>query len=147
MKINFTRTHEDARSPKKSRPFDAMFDLTALSYATEYEAGEFVSHVYGTGVCVEIPEGYVGLVFPRSSISRTKARLANSVGVIDPNYRGEIIFKFKGPTPPYKEGDRIGQICILPLPEVEWEEAQSLSPSPDDRGTQGYGSSDLPHPT
>ena len=95
---------------------------------------------YGTGVAVEIPHGYVGFVFPRSSIANTHLTLSNSVGVIDSGYRGEIKAKFrKGGTRGYNVGDRIAQLIIMPYPEVTFVEVDELSDS--DRGEGGYGSS------
>ncbi len=97
---------------------------------------------YGTGLSIEIPEGYVGLIFPRSSICKTTMTLTNSVGVIDSGYRGELkaIFRLTGPHEmDYKIGDRIGQLMIVPIPTVEIEEVTELSTSI--RGTGGFGSS------
>lgn len=99
--------------------------------------------VYGTSLAFELPEGYVGLLFPRSSISKYDLRLTDAVGVLDAHYRGEVTFKFK-PTgflecSHYEVGDRIGQLIIMPIPEIEFEEAEELSQT--DRGTGGYGSS------
>ena len=90
---------------------------------------------------MEIPKGYVGLIFPRSSISKTAHYLRNAVGVIDSGYRGEIMFKFAINThnsPVYEVGERIGQIIIMPYPEVEFEEAWEFSKT--ERGKGGYGS-------
>jgi len=97
---------------------------------------------YDTGLSMEIPEGYVGLLFPRSSISKTTLSLANSVGVIDSGYRGSIMFKFrylggKGNWF-YNLGDRVGQIIIIPYPTVEFEEVEELSST--ERGQGGFGS-------
>ena len=102
--------------------------------------------VYGTGLAFEIPEGYVGLLFPRSSNAKKDLILSNSVGVIDSDYRGEVSFKFK---PSYcfnKEdmdvvydvGDKVGQMIIVPYPHIEWEQATELSETK--RGKNGYGS-------
>ena len=95
-----------------------------------------------TGIAVEIPPGYFGAIFPRSSIRNTPLILSNCVGVIDSGYRGEIVFSFRwvntADGAQYKPGDRIGQLVILPLPEVEFEEVLVLSNS--QRGTGGFGS-------
>jgi len=95
---------------------------------------------YGTGIAVEIPPGHVGLIFPRSSIFHTGLILTNSVGVIDSGYRGEIkaVFKAPGHYDIYRIGERIGQLVIVPIPDVEYEEADELSET--ERGTGGYGS-------
>lgn len=149
MRINFKKLADSAVMPKRARPFDAMFDLVAVSVrhgehrqiADGIDSHVEYIHTYGTGIAVEIPEGYVGLIFPRSGISKLPIRLANSVGVIDPNYRGEIILKFSGAATSYSVGDRVAQLAVIPLPDVEWKEVSELSPSPDDRGSLGFGSS------
>ena len=138
MKVRFKKLVENAVEPRKAHPSDAGFDLTAVS-RVESGAG---CYVYGTGIAVEIPEGYMGLVFPRSSIAKTDLFLTNAVGVVDSHYRGEIMAKFKSnrdfPFDKYEVGDRIAQLVILPYPEIEFEAAESLSES--DRGEEGFGS-------
>lgn len=135
MQVKIKRLNDKAILPTKAHATDAGYDLYASS--CHYEDG--MLH-YGTGVAVEIPAGYVGLVFPRSSIANTHLTLSNSVGVIDSGYRGEIKAKFrKGGTRGYNVGDRIAQLIIMPYPEVTFEEVDELSDS--DRGTGGYGSS------
>lgn len=135
IKVKIKRLSENAKLPTKAHPTDAGYDLYASS--CHYEDG--MLH-YGTGVAVEIPAGYVGLVFPRSSIANTHLTLSNSVGVIDSGYRGEIKAKFrKGGSRGYNVGDRIAQLIIMPYPEVTFEEVDELSES--DRGVGGYGSS------
>jgi dUTP pyrophosphatase len=98
--------------------------------------------VYGTGLSMEIPNGYVGLVFPRSSNSKKDLYLTNHVGVIDSGYRGEIMLKFrktKEVIPRYYEvGDRVGQIIILPYPTIKFVESEELSST--ERGEGGFGS-------
>ena len=138
MKIRFKKLNQYAVIPAKAHPTDAGFDLTCTSVDED-----LVKNIvtYGTGIAVEIPRGYVGLVFPRSSVYKVQLQLSNSVGVIDSGYRGEITFKFRIVHPHirrYGLGERIGQLVILPYPEIEFEEADSLEDS--DRGTGGYGS-------
>jgi len=92
-------------------------------------------------LAMEVPEGYVGLIFPRSSISKTDHYLRNSVGVIDSGYRGEIKIRMSTPLlggVEYKEGDRIAQLIIMKLPWVNIEEVEELSDT--DRGDGGFGS-------
>jgi len=105
---------------------------------------------YGTGVYLEIPKGYVGLLFPRSSISKKALTLANSVGVIDSDYRGEIKFRFKFnddkitkvmSSSIYDSGDKIGQLMIIPYPKVEFKQVESLEET--ERGEGGFGSTDV----
>ena len=154
MKVRFKKLSEWAKTPTKAHETDAGYDL----YAESRKLDENGCITYGTGIAVEIPKGYVGLVFPRSSISKKDVALTNSVGVIDSGYRGEILFKFKVAIPVYPDygnseaeaayvntlddydcGERIGQLIILPYPQIELEEADELDDS--DRGTGGFGSS------
>lgn len=163
VKVKIKKVSASAILPTKAHATDAGYDL----YADSTWEDEYGNAVYGTGIAVEIPEGYVGLVFPRSSIAKQDLLLSNAVGVIDSGYRGEIMAKFK-PTHitanpvklwwqvnvrkkttvdlpvlsihrrEYKLGDRIAQLIIVPYPEIEFEEVDELSDS--DRGTGGYGS-------
>lgn len=140
MKVRFKKLNENAVVPAYSKPGDAGLDLTATSKElTNNPQYGFLE--YGTGLAVEIPEGHVGLIFPRSSISNTGLILSNSVGVIDSGYRGEIKFRFKHipGTADYNVGDRVGQLIILPYPSIETEEATELNSS--ERGEGGFGSS------
>jgi dUTP pyrophosphatase len=97
---------------------------------------------YGIDLAMEIPKGFVGLVFPRSSIRKYELALSNSVGVIDSGYRGEIQATFKKTNGldslSYKVGDRIAQIMIIPHPDIQFEEADELSDT--ERGEGGFGS-------
>jgi dUTP pyrophosphatase len=139
MQVRVKRLHQDAVIPAYSKPGDAGMDLTAVS-ATQDQYGNVV---YGTGLAVEIPEGYVGLIFPRSSNSKTDLYLTNHVGVVDSGYRGEIMFKFRPVNgllnaKVFQVGDRVGQLIILPYPSIVFEETDELSDS--DRGDGGFGS-------
>lgn len=138
MKINFTKLRPDAETPKRAHETDSGFDLMAVE--CDFAPGGIF--VCKTGIAVEIPPGYFGAIFPRSSIRNTPLVLSNSVGVINSGYRGEIVFSFRWVNTAdgmqYKAGDRIGQLVILPLPEVEFEEVRSLSESK--RGISGFGS-------
>tara|TARA_Y100000592_G_scaffold83011_1_gene132329 strand:- start:335 stop:760 length:426 start_codon:yes stop_codon:yes gene_type:complete len=137
MKVKVMKLDAGATIPKYAKPGDAGMDLYAVSQSFD----EHGNYVYGTGLAMEIPKGYVGLIFPRSSISKTSHSLRNAVGVIDSGYRGEIIFKFSINThnsPVYEVGERIGQMIIMPYPEVEFEESFELSKT--ERGKGGYGS-------
>ena len=93
------------------------------------------------GLAVEIPKGYMGLLVPRSSMSKTPLRCANSVGVIDADYRGELSIAYENIScSDYMifRGDRIAQLIIVPIAIVDVEEAQTLSET--ERGNGGYGS-------
>lgn len=137
MKIRVKKLHPEAVIPVYAKQGDAGLDLTAVSEEWN-EDNSMVT--YGTGLAIEIPEGYVGLLFPRSSVFKTSLNLSNSVGVIDSGYRGEIMFKYRyleeGMV--YDVKDRVGQLLILPYPSIELEEAQELSST--ERGEGGYGS-------
>ena len=115
-------------------------DLTAINIST-VDNGNFGYIEYDTGLSLEIPEGFVGLIFPRSSISNTGLILANAVGVIDSSYRGSIKCRFKAipNTTIYNVGERIAQLLILPYPQINFEEVEELSTT--DRGLDGFGSS------
>ena len=140
MKVKFKKLNALAQLPAASNPGDAGFDLVATSI--EYPPGSTGVYVEAaTGLACEIPTGYVGLVFPRSSISKTKHFLRNSVGVIDSGYRGEIKLRFSvdDSITAYQSGDRVGQIVFVRLPAIEIIEAEELSTST--RQEKGFGSS------
>ena len=139
MKIQFKKLVPEAQKPKFGKPGDAGADLVATS--VDFSRDNNSQIVYGTGLAVEIPEGMVGLVFPRSSIRNYDLVLSNGVGVIDSGYRGEIMatFNLKNPwSDIYKVGDRIAQLVIVPVPLVQYTEVEELSET--QRGEQGHGS-------
>ena len=136
MQIKFKKHCQKAVAPKQGTPGSAGFDLTA-TYIRK-DCGEEFLYRYFTGISVEIPLGYVGLIFPRSSVYKTGMLLTNSVGVIDSDYRGEIQAVFAGRKPAYNVGDRICQLVIVPIPQVEYIEVSELSDT--ERGSGGYGS-------
>ena len=149
MEVKIKKLYKDSILPTKAHATDAGYDLYA--HSKSYDDNGNV--VYGSGVAMEIPQGYVGLVFPRSSNAKKDLLLSNSVGVIDSGFRGEISFKFKPSViiekpdlayipesiSKYEVGDRIGQIIIMPYPEIEFVEVDELNDS--ERGDGGYGSS------
>ena len=91
MKVNFKKLVPEAQKPKFGKPGDAGADLVATEIVYDAVQNKLICH---TGLSVEIPEGMVGLVFPRSSIRNYDLSMANSVGVIDSGYRGEIMVTF-----------------------------------------------------
>lgn len=147
MKVKIKKLHDDAIIPKYAKPGDAGMDLYSVDATW---SGPLVT--YHTGLSMEIPEGHVGLLFPRSSVYKSGQKLTNSVGVIDSGYRGEIMLKYtrgqhvlnsnhlnlNANFKEYEPGDRVGQIIILPYPQIEFEEVQTLSKT--ERGEGGYGS-------
>ena len=125
MFLKFKKLDEAAVIPSRAHESDAGLDLVATSLAKTDDYWE-----YGTGLAMSIPSGMVGLLFPRSSISKTSHSLRNSVGVIDSGYRGEIKLRMSVPIPfsgkLYEVGDKIGQLIILEMPILEIEEVDEL---------------------
>ena len=164
MKIRFKKLHPKAILPQHAKFGDAGIDLTAVSIelVKDVEHAEYIK--YKTGIAIEIPEGYVGLISARSSNCKKGLVLANSVGVIDSGYRGEIEFRYKinglydrsylnesgeaiirvanFPTPfkvpIYRVGDKVGQLLIVPYVFIESEFVEELSST--ERGFDGFGS-------
>ena len=137
MKVKIKKLHPNAVKPKYAKENDAGMDLVATEIIKETPS----QITYGTGLAMEIPDGMVGLIFPRSSIRNTGLELSNSVGVVDAGYRGEIqaTFNKNGVNDEfYKVGDRIMQIVIVPHPVVQFVEVDELSES--SRGKGGFGS-------
>ena len=91
MKVNFKKLVPTAQKPKFGKPGDAGADLVATEVLYDNVNNKFICH---TGLAVEIPEGMVGLIFPRSSVRNYDLAMSNSVGVIDSGYRGEIMVTF-----------------------------------------------------
>lgn len=135
--IKFKKLNKGAFTPTKADSGSNGFDLTAIS---KKETENYIE--YDTGIAFEVPVGYVGLLFPRSSVSNTQLVLANSVGVLDSSYRGSARFRFKkiyGTGNIYEVGDRIGQIVFIPSPNFELQEVEELSET--ERGDGGFGAS------
>lgn len=165
LKVKIRKLDPKAVIPKYAKAGDAGLDFVAITKEVSRE-----QTIYGTGLAVEIPPGYVGLIFQRSSVRNYTMSLSNAVGVIDSGYRGELkaIFnhitdrtEIRQETRPfwdhkdelvgigpkdfvvqaqkhYEVGDKIMQLVILPYPQVELVEAESLSET--ERGEGGWGS-------
>jgi dUTP pyrophosphatase len=141
LNVKIKKLHKDAVTPSYSKDGDAGMDLTCVDI--EYQQ-DYVS--YKIGLSFEIPKGYVGLLFPRSSNSKKDYLLCNSVGVLDSGYRGEVEFRYKPilnnkteNLNGYSIGDRVGQIIILPYPKINFLLSDELSDS--ERGVGAFGSS------
>ena len=140
MKIKYKKLSSIAKKPEYAKKGDAGLDFMATRVISEDDD----QIVYGTDISIEIPYGYVGLLFPRSSIRKYNLSLTNCVGVIDSGYRGELMAVFnkrkgnasKKYNSGYK-GDNIFQLIIIPIPEIELEESDELSET--DRGEGGFG--------
>lgn len=138
MKLKVKRVRANARLPLKATESAAGLDLFVAERVDDCTTAQVR---YLSGIAVELPPGYCGLVFPRSSVCRTPLRMANAVGVVDSDYRGEIAAVFDNhilPGNTYKKGDRFAQLVIFPLPDVEIREEEELSETA--RGCGGYGS-------
>jgi dUTP pyrophosphatase len=151
MKVKIQKISPLAKIPSYAKEGDAGMDVIATSIISDTPT----QITYGLGIALEIPNGFVGLVFPRSSIRKTGLQLSNSVGVIDSGYRGELqatfnkVFGGEGmydemkvnqmqPNDYYKIGDRVAQIMIIPFPPIEFEQVTQLSET--ERGDGGFGS-------
>lgn len=142
LKIKIKKLTPNAVIPTRAHAEDAGLDMTAISRRTD----DHGNYVYGTGIAVSIPFGYAGFIFMRSSVAKKSQILTNAVGIIDSGYLGEITFKMKPiiqdikytQARPYEVGEKIGQLIILPVLPVEFEEVDDLGSS--DRGTGNYGS-------
>ena len=136
--VKVKKLDPNAVVPSYSKVGDAGMDLTITK---EIENTSF-SVSYGFGIAMEIPKGYVGLVFPRSSVRNQDLILSNCVGVIDSGYRGELQATFKKTqgldSIKYKVGERGAQIIILPYPTIYMTEVPELSDT--ERGSGGFGS-------
>jgi len=143
MKVNIKKLHPDAVIPKYAKPGDAGLDLVAVKVENGIDSltDEVTNLKVHSGISIEIPKGYVGLLYPRSSIKSTGVRLTNSVGVIDSGYRGEIMAIFDWVDHSligYEKGRKFAQLIIIPYPQIEFEEVEELSET--ERGEGGYGS-------
>ena len=147
MELKIKKLSDKAIMPIRPHNSDAGLDLTTTSITSEInECGQFIL-VYHSDIAVEIPDGYVGLLFPRSSIAKKSIQFTNAVGVIDSGYRGEIMAKVRntsGDSVPavYKVGEKFAQLVIVPyVSDITITETTELQDS--DRGAGGYGSSDV----
>ena len=157
MNVKYKKLVPEAKAPYRKYDDDAGYDLFAVS---KIETDKYIE--YGTGIAIEIPKYYVGLVFPRSSVTEKDLILKNCIGVIDAQYRGEIRCRFaRIPSTEFKDlllcegcieilwskknqyeiGDRVAQLIIIPIPPVELVESDELSET--ERGTDGFGSTNL----
>ena len=163
IEIEYKKLDKNAAAPIRIHEFDAGYDLTAL---WKKDTDKYTE--YGTGIGFQIPMGYVGLLFPRSSITNMDLMMKNAVGVIDSGYIGEVKFRFikahhdmildnefsqmygtganwignqeLNRAPRYYDiNNRVGQIIFFKLPDVTLKETDILTPT--ERGTKGYGDS------
>jgi dUTP pyrophosphatase len=140
LKVEFKVVTEAGRAPEQSHRGDAGYDLFAAEPA-RIEPGERTS--IGTGIAIAIPDGYAGLVLPRSGLAlRHGIALVNSPGLIDAGYRGEVrvlLLNTDRETPfEIAVGDRIAQLVVTRVESVEFAEAAALVETA--RAEGGFGS-------
>lgn len=142
MELKFKRLKDSAILPIRGTKGAAGIDLTCTNITTALNEANQLMLVYHTDLAVEIPDGYVGLLIPRSSIWKKSLWLTDNVGVIDSDFRGEIIAVMKATTDVvpaiYKQGERFCQLVIVPVPDYTITEVESLSET--ERGDNGFGS-------
>lgn len=146
LEVKVKKLNERAQMPVKNHSSDACWDLFALEDGVLSEDGCYIQ--YKTGIAIELPQGYDAYIYSRSSVSKYNLVLANSVGVIDETYRGEILLRFKivpsvlngdsSAIKTYKAGDRIGQIHIQKRVDFIFVEQEDISET--NRGIGGFGS-------
>lgn len=144
MKVKIKKINDKAIIPSRGSSSAAGYDLYAVTDMSDeslvIEAGKTVK--VKTGLSMEIPEGYFGAIYPRSGLSTKQGlRLANCVGVVDPDYRGEVmvaLYNDSNDMQTITSGERIAQIVITPYLPVEFEEVDELNDT--ERSTGGFGS-------
>jgi dUTP pyrophosphatase len=141
--LPFKRLDPEAALPGHAHPGDAGLDLRS---AVDVEVGPGERAMVATGLAVAIPEGHAGLVLPRSGLaSRQGLTLANAPGLIDAGYRGELICAVVNldPSTPVSiaKGDRIAQLVVVAVPELEAVFVDELPPTT--RGEGGFGSTGM----
>lgn len=145
MELKFKRLKDSAVLPIRGTKGAAGIDLTCTDITTTLNEANQLMLVYHTDLAVEIPEGYVGLLIPRSSIWEKSLWLTDNVGVIDSDYRGEIMAIMKATTDAvpaiYKKGERFCQLVVVPISNYTIVEASELTPT--NRGENGYGSTGM----
>ena len=140
MKIRFKKLSEKATAPTYGTEYSAGADLYNLDEIITVEP--HATMLVHTGIAVEIPEGYCGLIFARSGLASKRGLApANKVGVIDADYRGEVMVALHNHTDKaatVDAGERIAQLAIVPFLKAEYEESGELSDTV--RGAGGFGS-------
>lgn len=141
MKVNIKKLKDTAIIPKRGSEQAAGYDL----YACTADPIVIISHntvKVGTGIAMEIPEGYFGAIFARSGLATKQGlRPANCVGVVDTDYRGEIIVALHNDTDKAQTinpSERVAQLVVIPFLPIEFNEVAELSDT--ERGENGFGS-------
>jgi dUTP diphosphatase len=141
LAVKFVKNHPDAKNPERGSEHSAGWDLTAV-VVNDDRHKPYIE--YDLGISMEIPPGYVGLLFPRSSVTKLGMSLGNCVGIIDADYRGPFKARFyrgiHSRSSEYQPGERVCQFIIMPFPEIEYQLVDELSDTV--RGQGGFGSTD-----
>lgn len=143
MRVKIKKLSNTAMIPTRGSKYAAGYDLYAnLEHEDHIEISPHTTYKIGTGLAVEIPIGYYGAIYARSGIAVNKnLRPANAVGVLDSDYRGEIVVALHNDSNASREvrhGERIAQLVVMPYLPVDFEEVEELSET--DRGSGGFGS-------
>ena len=143
LRVPFRRLVTGAQAPVRAHTGDAGYDLCSVE---EVELAPGARALVGTGISVAIPEGYAGLVLPRSGLAvRHGISLVNTPGLIDSGYRGEIrvplINHDREETFLIEEGTRIAQLVLVRAASAIFAEVEFLESAADGRGEDGFGSS------
>lgn len=140
--MKYMKLNDKAVEPSRGSEYAAGYDLYATTAygSVMIPAGETVK--IGTGIALEIPDGYFGAIFARSGLATKQGlRPANCVGIIDSDYRGEIIVPLYNDSHENKmvsDGDRVAQLVIIPYATVSFTEVDKLDET--ERGAGGFGS-------
>lgn len=138
MKINYKVLREGAKPPVRASDGAGAYDLSVMiNLNMSYYGDKNYVGGYGTGIALDIPDNYVGLIIERSSLHDNGFNLANTVGVIDSDYRGEIVIKLKSKREKLA-GGRVAQLLVVKAEELEFEEVNKLTKT--QRGDAGWGS-------
>lgn len=141
MKIKIKKLNNKATIPTRGSKYAGGYDLYACIDKPITIAAHCTEKI-GTGLAVEIPEGYFGAIFARSGLATKQGlRPANCVGVCDSDYRGEYIVALHNDSNEAKlimPGERIAQLSVIPFLEVEFNEVEELNDT--ERGEGGFGS-------
>lgn len=142
MQINIKKLSENAKIPTRGSEYAAGYDLYACTYPSFTTIPPQQCAKIGTGISLEIPGGYFGAIYARSGLATKQGlRPANSVGVIDSDFRGEIIVALYNDSDSWRtveSGERIAQLVITPFLPVEFNEVDNLADTA--RGVGGFGS-------
>ena len=147
MIINYKKIKDTAEAPTRGSAYAAGLDLYACPESDTVDVPSGSTVKIGTGICIEIPNGCFGAVFARSGLATKRGlRPANCVGVIDSDYRGELIVALHNDsdkTETIENGDRIAQIVVMPYFAIELNEVSELTETA--RGDGGFGSTGMSH--